>query len=202
MNQKTALEKHIPPEFLKTCLRWWEELDFDLHISRHRKSKNGDYRWHPKLQSHDITVNRTLGPWSFLITYTHEVAHCKANIEFGPRIRHHGKEWKAVFRGMLLELLSTGKIPDSLARPLASYSKNPRASTYSFQPLVLALRKLEGTEGILLHEVEPGNSFTFDGTPFKLISRKRSRALCLNENNGRKYLISLMAEVQPSFILN
>ena len=55
--------------------KWLEGLNYQIAISRPRKSKLGDFR-PPRLgQIARITMNADLGPFQFLTTLTHEIAH-------------------------------------------------------------------------------------------------------------------------------
>ena len=198
METELIIKSHIPTEFQEWAISYWKDLEFRFIAAGKRKSKLGDFRYNRTDRSYTITVNRTLNPWAFLVTYTHEVAHCITHKKFGPRVKHHGKEWKSEYRALLLELISSGKLPEGLVRPLALYAKNPRASSYSFPSLVEALRKFDERTGIItLNDLTPGTAFRIDNKEYTFINKRRTRALCLQQANGKRYLVSLFAEVDP-----
>ena len=190
-----VLRNQLPEGFFDMACRWQRELGYSLRVSSPRKTKLGDFRVDPRTGKHRISVNRTSNKWLFLITLAHEVAHSEVQHRYGPKVSHHGKEWKAAFKRYLLEIISTGKVPGKLSQALAAYSKNPRASTYSFPPLVRALNAIEGRDIRMLESLSPGKSFYLNGKKYTYLSQKRTRALCRQEITGRKYLISLQAEI-------
>ena len=54
---------------------WTAPYDFDLKITRPRKSKLGDFRPPKPGKRSSITMNEDLGPYQFLTTFVHELAH-------------------------------------------------------------------------------------------------------------------------------
>ncbi|MDH5599071.1 MAG: SprT-like domain-containing protein [Cyclobacteriaceae bacterium] len=191
------LLKKVPEEALDYCMDFWLNYRFYFTLYKNRKSKLGDYRFHPEKKTHHITVNSTLNKYSFLITYLHEVAHMTANIKYGRKIQPHGMEWKNEFRDILRPILKNTVLPEKILKALERYSKNPKASTYSDQKLVLALRAYDKNSGsLLLGDLSPGQKFRFRKDEFLLESHRRTKVLCLNNSNGRKYLISKLAEIE------
>ncbi len=193
-----VLRSQLPEGFYEMARAWQENLGFNLKITSPRKTKLGDFKIDHRTGQHWVSVNRTTDKWSFLITFAHEAAHSEVQGKYGPQVRHHGKEWKSTFRRYLLEILSTGRVPETLSGALASYCKNPRASTYSYPPLVNALHELSGNNHLLLDKLKPGSSFLFKGQKYTYLDRRRTRALCKQESSGRNYLISLYAEINAS----
>ena len=191
------LREQLPVGFYDMALGWMEELDFQLKITRQRKTKLGDFRFDVKTGQHLVSVNRTENKWSFLITFAHEAAHSLVYRKYGSGTKHHGIEWKASFRIYLLQILSSGLVPEKLAKALAAYAKNPRASTFSFQPLVIGLSDFNSNADTrrYLYQSQPGSQFKFNGKVYTLLNKRRTRALCEQSISGRRYLISLTAEV-------
>lgn len=167
-----------------------------MKLSSPRKTKSGDYRYDPKRKYHVITINRDSDPYSFLITYIHEVAHLHVFKKFGKNIKPHGKEWKYVFRNLMKPLLLREIFPENLLFCLKSYMQNPKASTFSDGKLVRALKEFDDAENsTFLSEIKTGEKFRFRNRIFRKIELKRSRVLCNEINTGRNYLIPQIAEI-------
>lgn len=201
MNSEIALidvfEKHLPEGYGDLCLQLWKEYRFTLKITPTRKTKVGDYRFDQRNNRHSISINYNLNPYGFLITYLHEVAHMQAMLEYGPKIGHHGAEWKSTFRRLLIMALTINKLPVDITTALAKYAKNPKASSYSDPALVMALSRYDVQKtGSFLTELLQGQEFVFQGRTYKMLKKRRTRVLCERVDNCRRYLISGHAQVQ------
>ena len=192
------LNCYVPPSYVDSCLALWQELRFSFTLSRERTTKAGDYRYHPGKDHHHITINRTLNPYAFLITYLHEVAHMKVRLKYSGHLRHHGEEWKKEFRSLLIPVLIADHLPEGLSKALARYARNPKASTYSDHRLLAELRKYDGGENSTLSGIQDGEDFSFNGKWYTLEAKRRTRALCKSLENNKKYLISLAAVVDDN----
>lgn len=195
---QSIIQNHVPPQSINYCTDLWEKAYFNFKVTRHRTSKLGDYRYHKVNKTHTITVNGSLNPYSFLITYIHEVAHLQVQLVFGNRILPHGREWKAEFKKLMTPLMNPAVFPDDLLKGLARHMKNPKASSLTDQNLVKILRKydIKSNDGMVLAKVEKGGQFIFRERYFKKIETKRTRALCLELKTGRKYLIAETAYIK------
>lgn len=180
------------------CCELWQQYPFSFQLTRNRVSKLGDYRFDPRNGSHTVTVNNGLNSYQFLITYVHEVAHRVAH-KHRSRQKPHGLEWKKTFRDLMLPLLNPAVFPDDILRILAGHMRNPKASTAGDPQLVKVLATYdEGNEtAFTLGDIPSGNEFTFRKIAFRKLETKRTRAVCLDLKNGKKYLIPEMAEVNP-----
>ena len=159
----------------------------------------GDYRFDPRSDSHQVTVNEDLNEYQFLITYVHEVAHRVVHRR-GNRQKPHGIEWKSKFRELMLPLLRDDVFPDNILRLLARHMKNPKASVGADPKLakVLASYDRGSIRRLTLEEVKIEEEFEFRGRQFMKIEKKRTRSVCLDLQNKRRYLIPEMAEVKSS----
>ena len=139
MEIATVLARHLPTTTLAYCEQLWRQYDFDLHIARPRRTRLGDFMVKPPARPR-ITVNVNLNPYSFLITYIHEVAHCAVYRQYlsgrmfpgrmsRRKVAPHGPEWKALFSTLLQPVLHDEVLPLDILRPLQRYAQNPRAST-------------------------------------------------------------------------
>ena len=196
MTSKEVFQKFVPPASVSYCVKLYEQLGFEFKIKKARQTKLGDYRYNPKTNKHTITVNNDLNVFAFLVTYLHEVAHLIAFKQYGRRISPHGKEWKKAFKEvsnpMLIEEVFDKKVLFALKR----YFKNPKASSCSDPVLYQILKQFdEPSDKILLKEIEPGTTFSFNGKSYVKLEKKRTRSVCQELNSKKKYLISDLAEV-------
>ena len=64
-------------DFIPLLKKWLEHEKFELILHRPRATKLGDFRPPRKGNIAKITLNSNLGPYQFLTTLTHEIAHLK-----------------------------------------------------------------------------------------------------------------------------
>tara|TARA_R110002074_G_scaffold146085_1_gene295433 strand:- start:271 stop:972 length:702 start_codon:yes stop_codon:yes gene_type:complete len=195
---RKILSIKVPEGAVEYCLNLWKEHPFRFVLSKKRLSKLGDYRYDPRDQSHTVTVNSDLNPYQFLITYIHEVAH---RVVHKPRSRQlpHGAQWKSKFQELILPMLNPSIFPDDILRVLAKHMKNPKASTAADPKLVKVLAQYDSNTMQLptLESVIIGEEFYLRKRKFRKLEVKRTRALCLDLTNNRRYLISQIAEISP-----
>lgn len=195
---KSAVQKFLPESSIHYCYTLWQQHDFTFKIKNKRASKLGDYRFDPKLKRHTITVNNDLNPYSFLITYIHEVAHLVTFNEYKRRVKPHGQEWKNNFRQLMLPVMTDQVFPDKVLRKLAQYLRNPKASSCNDHQLMSALQEYDvNRSGVSLSEISPGELFRFRHRLFRKEALRRTRYVCCEMKTQRKYLISKVAEVEP-----
>ena len=176
--------------------KWLEGLNYQIAISRPRKSKLGDFR-PPRLgQIARITMNADLGPFQFLTTLTHEIAHLIAWEKYGRLAAPHGKEWKAVFRQMLIELAQHQAWPENYCRALLQHAKSPKAAVGADPYLQQTLLLLDKSTDLLLQSLAAGEEFTFKGRHFQYDEKRRTRALVTELGTKKQYTIPLVARVE------
>ncbi len=202
MTSEEVFQKFIPEKAVNYCNRLYERLGFEFKVKRARQTKFGDYRYHPDNGKHAISINNDLNPYAFLITYIHEVAHLVAYKEYGLSIKPHGTEWKKTFKNLVKPILSDEVFPHPVLSALQHYFANPKASSCSDPKLYAILKQfnLSKKDQIFLKEISIGTIFKFNKKIFKKIEKKRTRSVCHEMASGRKYLISELAEVQPTKI--
>ena len=197
----SVLSKYIPQQAVDACVQWIVEYNIHLKITRTRASKLGDYRPSQGRFSHEITVNHDLNPYSFLITYVHEVAHLLAESQGRRRIAPHGPEWKSVFSQLLSRFDNQGVFPPDIAGALRAYIRNPSASSCSDHDLLRALRRYDKPESGVRHleDLPPQSLFTLNASRSGQVFRKgkkiRTRFHCLEVNSQKEYFVSALAEV-------
>ena len=193
-----TLRAYVPAPALDYCVELWNTYNFVFRISKARQTKLGDYRHNPTNGHHYISVNQDLNPYSFLITYVHEVAHCVTHQAFGRKVAPHGSEWKHNFQQLMEPLLNKETYPESVLSALTQHMRNPRASSYSDHQLIQALANFDKQpEQTLLSEIEIGKLFKFKRRTFQKEAVRRTRVVCKDMTNGKKYLISGIAPITP-----
>ncbi len=177
---------------------WHFPAPFELHLKAGRKSKLGDHRPPHEGKPHCITVGRDLGPYSFLITLIHELAHLMTYEEVRGRISPHGREWKEVFKRMMAPFLTEQIFPSFLLSVLQQHMKDPKASMHADPDLLGALRELEDPDGISLSELPEGSHFMLDkGWVMRKGKKLRTRYRCERIGSSRVYLVNGSARVHP-----
>lgn len=199
---KDDFKKHLPEKAISILEIWLQELDLILILSKSRNSKYGDFRAGINGSKSRISVNTGLNQYSFLITLTHEIAHAyvfkyyKRN-----RTNPHGKEWKNEFIRLMLELLQLSIFPDDIRTALEKHLKNPKASTNADRNLFKTLNKydLVVEDGLVfLEELPEGQLFqTQEGRVFKKAEKRRTRYLCVEIQNNKKYSVNSTLRIKP-----
>ncbi|MFA0962013.1 SprT-like domain-containing protein [Roseivirga sp. BDSF3-8] len=192
------MKNHVPQNAVHYCVDLWQKYPFRFRLAGNRRTKFGDYRFERATGIHIITVNSSLNPYAFLITFVHEVAHLVAFDTHGHHIKPHGKEWKITFRRLFQPLLSDLIFPGDVLVALKHYFINPKASSYSDPKLALALqahdRMPEGKDS--LAGLPRGTRFKLNGRVFEKGLKRRTRVMCIEVKTGRNYLVSLSALVE------
>ena len=195
---RSFLKPYVPDQSLDYCAELWRRHPFHFKVTRKRKSKLGDYRYHKLDKSHTITVNGDLNVYHFLVTYLHEVAHLLVRLQYGGRVRPHGLEWKQTFQKLMIPVLNDVVFPKDILIPLQKHMASPRATSYADPLLTSAFRKHDAKHRhmMFLSDISVGNRFEINGRKFEKLKNNRTRAVCKDLKNGKKYLVSEMAEIR------
>lgn len=192
---KTILLKYIPEKSVPLVEYLIKEHKVHLKIVHQRQTKHGDFRQLTNGQF-QITVNNNLNKHQFLLTLIHEIAHHVTHQEFG-RVQPHGREWKTIFQHLMLPFLQPDIYPSSILPYLASYLKNPKASTDTDVNLSLALKGNTASEGKqFIFELPQGAYFEFKSIIYQRGKKRRTRYECKNESNKKIYLFNQNVEVK------
>ena len=114
----SSLEDYIPPGSTDLIFEYLKKYKVHLTITKSRKTVLGDYRHAIGSKNHRISVNGNLNSFSFLITLIHELAHLLTFLQYGNRVFAHGKEWKFVYREMLVRFLALKIFPPDIQQAL------------------------------------------------------------------------------------
>ncbi len=192
-----ALQEYIPYQAIPDVLELLKHDNLVLKIKNERKTRHGDYRSLPN-NKHQITINRNLNHYRFLITLIHEIAHFEAYKNFGRYIKPHGKEWKYTFQRLMLPFLNPNVFPNDLLPLLAIHFRNPKASSDSDVKLALALKQFDPpNDKTYIFEVPIGSEFRlYNGRVFKKGGKRRTRHEGVEVASGKLYLFNPNAEVE------
>lgn len=203
------LQHYLPEASTGYILSWFQQNPVQLRITRSRTSKYGDYRGPVKKLPARISVNHNLGPYEFLITLVHEMAHHAVYDEHqrrqgaglftrrSPRPRPHGKEWKRKYRELMKPLLNESVFPPAILGPLALHLLNPQASAGASKELSVALQPHAPDDGAEFISELPENALFRipGGRVFMKKEKIRTRYRCIRVDNRRIYLFSPAARV-------
>ena len=188
---------HFPPKVAEYCFQLWHDYPFDFIVSKSRDSKLGDYRYSPQ-KGHQITVNRNLNSYAFLVTYLHEVAHLLTYLTYKNKVLPHGEEWKNSFRTIFEPILEEDLLPDELINVLKSYLVNPSATSTGHGPLVDVLKTYDASNSsITLHALPENQIFLLKNLALIKGKLRRTRYFCREANTGKLYLVAKNAQVTP-----
>lgn len=185
------LQKYLPENTLPFLRLWFADYYIHIHISRNRESKLGDYRKMPD-KSHKITLNSTLPPYLFFFVLTHELAHLHTFENFGRYTAPHGKEWKRVFREMLLESLEI--YPEDLQIILRKFSKSPKANFMASDDLVRYFES-EKQGKTFIESLNENIRFVYKEKTYIIIQKRKKNYLCECLDNGKKYIFKPLVQV-------
>lgn len=190
------LETHLPKDKAKKMLAYLDVHSCALRITRPRKTKRGDFRQNgPHLS---ISVNHDTNSFRFLFTFVHEIAHLKTFLQYKNKVQPHGSEWKINFR----ELFAFFGVDEEFEKEPQIYAVaqkellNPKACSGVNIDVERAFSLYDEQVGVHLEEVPLGDLFIFKSHKYQKLEDRRSRVLCLNLANNRKYTINKAVVVE------
>ncbi|MFV0530513.1 MAG: SprT-like domain-containing protein [Flavobacteriales bacterium] len=189
------LTNFLPKGSVPLIEQWVYNYSVEIIISKPRKTKWGDYRYFPKFGKHQISVNKNLTSELFLLTLTHEIAHMHTFTKYGRKIKPHGKDWKSIFKNLILQTFSYYSL--AVQKKLAQYTKNPKATLSSHPNLLKELKgRREEEHFYYLDELNDGSLFIINQKILKKGILKRTRYLCEEYQSERKYLVNRAVQVE------
>ena len=199
-----TLAKYFPAKSLQAACDMIPRYGIHLEITRTRKSRHGDFRYDPTSGKYHITVNGSLSPYAFLLTFIHEMAHLLVHKEKGHVGKPHSQDWKDTFRRLMMSLPLSEIYPDDILVPLLSYLKNPLSTADRHNSLSKALKsydsygnKIEMMDDMsYIENLSTGDEFIFREKRYTLGTKRRRLYLCTLAGEGRQYLFSPLAQVK------
>ena len=193
------LQHYLPDGSASMVLQLLQQYKVHLTITKERKSVLGDYRHAVDSKAHRISVNGNLNKYSFLITLIHELAHLVTFLQYGHRVAAHGKEWKHLYKLLLIDFLQQPIFPADIVSALKSSLHDLPASSCADEGLMRILRRYDPKQDgmALVEELPDGALFAIEGGKvFRKGKRLRKRFQCEEVDTGRVYLFSPIYEVK------
>lgn len=193
----SILQRHLPKPAISYSLQLWQEKPFTLKVTKSRLTKIGDFTSKRNAARPQITLNGDLNPYSFLVTYIHEVAHLFVFLNFSQNVEPHGEHWKYAFKRLMSPMLTPHVFPEEILIPLMDHMENPKASSFGDVTLTKALRNFDADakELVILSEIPEGSIFKLRDRYFQKGKLRRTRVLCKELQSKRQYLVPAEAEV-------
>jgi len=189
------IAQFVPKEAVQILLPILKEQRVIIKVVNQRQTKHGDFRKLPN-GLFQITINNNLNPHQFLLTLIHEIAHHITFNTYG-RVKPHGIEWKKTFQHLMLPFLKSEIYPIEMLSPLASYLKNPKASTDTDVSLSLALRGGIASPGKnFIFDIPLNSTFMFKKKIYVRGKKRKTRYECMEVASKRLYLFNQNAEVE------
>ena len=198
-NRIEILRKYLPEKAVQPVNDLVAKHHFQLLITRHRKGKLGDFRPPFNGKPARITLNYTLNPYNFLLTFLHELAHYIVWTKHKRRAAPHGTEWKNELKTLQEPFLSADFFPEDILNHLNSKNQRIYASSSSDIQLARTMKSYDkGTKGVLVESLPENAIFrTVDGRRFQKLQKRRKNFFCLCLENQRGYVFNPIAEVYP-----
>jgi SprT protein len=196
----SSLEDYLPPGSSSLIFEYLKNYKVHLTITKSRKTVLGDYRHAIGSKTHRISVNGNLNSYSFLITLIHEIAHLLTFLQFSNRVMAHGKEWKNIYRDMLVGFLDLKLFPGDIKQALERSLHNLPASSCADEGLMRVLQKydLKISGLVMVEQLQEGLLFEIGKVKiFKKGKLLRKRFQCVEIKTGKLYLFSPVYEVKP-----
>lgn len=194
MSKFKVIHKYIPENSIDLVEELLVKYPFHLIIKNERKTKHGDFRPLPNGQM-QITINKGVNTYRFLITLIHEIAHL-ITYKKHKRVKPHGIEWKMNFQHLMLPFIKTTIFPKELLSVLSNHMRNPKASSGTDIHLSFALKQYDAKNNKnYIFEVPLHAEFIYDNRTFIKGNKRRIKYKCMEVKTKKEYLFHPTAEV-------
>ena len=141
-----------------------------------------------------IKINNDLNQESFLITLLHELAHAFVYKKYHNTVRPHGKEWKSMYKLVILDFLHPDYFNKETIRILSRHLLNPKASSTADLDLyrLLNLHELDKT----VSDLNDGDEFFFRNKRYRRVCKLRKNYQCVQIATNRIYRFSPIAKIE------
>ena len=189
------LSLYIPKESIPLISKWIYELNISLKFVLPRNTKLGDYKYDNK-NGNQITINNDLNAYATLITLTHEIAHAFVFKRYGSNHQPHGKEWKKMYKSLMLNFLKPEIFPHNILAALSAHMINPSASSSNDINLILSLREYDSKKSLTIDQIKLGEKFLYSGRLFVKHSYLRKRIKSLEVKSQKIYLFNPITKIE------
>lgn len=190
------MARYMPEVACRISYQWLTAYPCKIRITKPRTSKLGDFRVMPGSPPL-ITINGNLNPYSFAITFAHEMAHL---IDFKKRntLRDpHGDSWKTEYVKLVNELYVNQAFPAVLNVIITNHMRSPKAASCSDSDLLEGLKMFDERPTISLNQLPDESIFSLpNGRIFKKGELRRTRYRCIELASSRAYLVHMHSEVE------
>jgi hypothetical protein len=193
------LNQFIPEGSSQLVMNYLHQYKVHLTVTRERKTVLGDYRNAIDGKNHRISVNGNLNKFAFLITLIHELAHLVTFMNYGNKVKAHGKEWKNVYAKMLEDFLKLDIFPDDIKIAFKETMHDLPASSCADEGLTRVLKNYDKKSNglLLIEQINEGSFFeTDDKRVFRKGKKLRKRFECVEVATKKIYLFSPLYEVR------
>lgn len=185
----TKLENYLPEGALSHVEKWINDQSLNIHITRNRKTKLGDYKYLPTENLHQITINGDLTPEAFFFVLTHEIAHFHIKLFHKRKVKPHGTEWKRLFGALLIESVTVYN--EDIQPFIANHAQNAKASVGADRLLYGVL--FENPYQKKVEDLFDKQKFRIGNKVFERGKKQKIRYICRELRTGRKYSVSGLA---------
>lgn len=200
---KTILGRYLHADAVNYIFDFMNRHCVDLHITRDRRSKLGDYRWPQNgCQRHAISINGSLNPYMFLLVMLHEQAHLLTYLQYHRSVQPHGHEWQDNYRRLLLDYAAKGCFPKECLPALQHYTARLPLYRPAGDELEVILHRYDkgrASEDILtLNDLPIGSIFRLKARPelrFQSMEKLRTRYRCMELHTAAPFFVAGKAQV-------
>ena len=189
------LSIYIPEESIPLISKWINELDISLKFVLPRNTKLGDYKYDNR-NGHQISINNDLNQYATLITLIHEIAHSFVFKKYGSNHQPHGKEWKKMYKSLMLNFLKPQIFPHNVLASLSAHMINPSASSSNDINLILTLRQYDSKKSFTVDQIKLGEKFLYSGRLFVKHSYLRKRIKSFEVKSQKIYLFNPITKIE------
>jgi SprT protein len=194
-----GLKQFIPPQSFEVIYPYLIKYKIQLYITRDRQSILGNYRYTRATGNNKITVNGGLNAYSFLLTLTHEIAHCICLHQHQNKVAPHGPEWQLIFGQLLQQLIQLTIFPNDITKVLQQklFTQNASCSDVALERVLLKYNT--NANNTVPVEALPLDSFFTNnkGQVYRKLNKRRTRYICTEVSTGNNYLFPATYLVTP-----
>ena len=127
---------------------------------------------------------------------THELAHAFIWRDHKNRVKPHGKEWKELYKNLMLNFLNPDIFPQDILRNLSKHLISPSASTSTDIELCSCLRKYNNSIKKTVSDIKEGEIFLLNNRKKFIKGPKlRKRFKCIDLVSQKDYMVHPLAEI-------